>query len=129
MSIAFELKYPNKILQILQIILAGVESSEENSFNYYARKWSKDEVAQVIEYIKDWNTNSRYSYVVHTLFQSLIEVFGVANFLNVPNVSDSLLSLSSYGERHFQRVDRLNESIYLLEYLDSESSLSSEKIY
>jgi U3 small nucleolar RNA-associated protein 13 len=103
---------------------AGDQVTKENCLNQYTKKWSTEQITLILDYLKEWNTNSRHSKIVHTLFQSLIEVFGVANFLRLPYLSDLLSSLSNYSERHFQRVDRLNESIYLLEYLDSESSLS-----
>jgi len=132
---ALQLKYPLKVLEIFRSILEDNEmkllrknvpfSFEDIKFAYdeFVLEWSTDDLVQVMTYVKEWNTNSRNSYVVNVLLTSIIRLLGVDELVKVPALAEILAGISAYSDRHYQRLDRLHEATYLLEFINSEMSV------
>jgi len=59
---------------------------------------------------------------------SLLRVVKVDRLVKHPGLKDSLNALISYSERHFQRLDRLHQATYMLEYFTSQISLLPQPI-
>jgi U3 small nucleolar RNA-associated protein 13 len=135
---ALALKYPLKVLEIFRAILEDLEmklfqrkvqfSFEDIklAFDEYVTEWSADDLVQVMGYVKEWNTNSRNSYVVNVLLTSVIRLVGIDELIKLPALAELLAGISAYSDRHFQRLDRLHEATYLLEFVNSEMSIVAD---
>ena len=89
----------------------------------YVKTWSDDRISRIVDYLKDWNTNSRHSFLSQCLINTLIRVVKVDRLSKIKDVVLALPGLLAYTERHFQRLDRLHEATYLLEYMSSQMSI------
>lgn len=78
---------------------------------------------KLLRYLKDWVSNSRHCYSSQVLMNCLLRVVKVDRLLKHPGLKESLNALISYSERHFQRLDRLQQATYMLEYFTSQISL------
>mgnify|MGYP003386049829 CR=1 FL=1 len=135
---ALQLKYPLKVLDIFRAILEDKEmklfhkkipfSFEEiqYAFDEFVTEWSPEDLVQVMGYVKEWNTNSRNSYIVNVLLTSVIRLVGIEELVQMPALADLLAGIAAYSDRHFQRLDRLHEATYLLEFVNSEMSILAD---
>ena len=85
----------------------------------YVENWSKDQVEQIGVYLLEWNTNSRTSFVSQAVLHALISTKGAAYLLEVPSMRTQIEAFLAYSERHFQRIDKLCQTSYILEYMSS----------
>lgn len=134
LSAAITLGHSNRILGILTAILedhtqgpvqesdagvAGHEAEETRLLDKYVQDWSDEEVGKIVTHLKDWNTNAKHCFVCHVLLSALLRVLKVDRLLKLPLLVDALPGLLSYSERHYQRLDRLNQATYMLEYMQA----------
>lgn len=65
--------------------------------------------------VKNWNANSRFSFVCQSVIDCIVRRFPV-DFFTANLVASTVPSLLSYSERHYQRLDRLGLSCSMLDY-------------
>jgi hypothetical protein len=106
--------YSTSLLQSL-----NSPSSRWNKFDSYICNWSDENIEQIVKATREWNTNSKNSYLCTLLIDSLLHTHGYEKLLNIPTVTECLPALVCYSERHFQRISKLHESAYLSEYIIS----------
>lgn len=85
--------------------------------------WSDERLAQIIEYVVDWNTNARHTAICQTLISSLLQVIRLDRLLSLPAFAAALPALISYSDRHFHRLDKILEASYLMDFMSSQMSL------
>lgn len=88
-------------------------------FDTYVKQWSDEDLDTVFQYIKDWNTNAKHSYLCSTLLDALIRVFGCRKLAGLKSVASVLPVIAAYSEKHFDRIGRLFEGSHLTDYLCS----------
>jgi hypothetical protein len=93
----------------------------------YVQKWSTEQMEQIGTYLLEWNTNSRTSFVSQTLLQALVATKGVACLLKIKSMRTQIQAFLAYSERHFQRVDKLCQASYVLEYMSTLMSVLPEE--
>ena len=131
---ALQLRYSAKALEIFRAILEDFEmtlfhkgvsfSFDEikSVYDQYVEEWSNEDLVQVMGYVKEWNTNSRNSYMVNILLTSIVRLVGIDELVKIPALAPLLDGIAAYSERHYRRLDRLHEATYLLEFINSEMS-------
>jgi U3 small nucleolar RNA-associated protein 13 len=77
------------------------------------------QLTQLILFLKDWNNNSRYCYLSQIVINTLIRLFPMKQLLEIKEFKDTLIGLQVYTERHYQRINRLLQSSYYINYLIS----------
>lgn len=90
-----------------------------NKLDPYIGGWREQEIEKVVAYLRDWNTNSRHSFVCTMLLDSLFRLHGHQKLLALRTVAECLPALVAYYERHLDRINKLHESSYLAEYVVS----------
>mmetsp|Transcript_12867 Transcript_12867/g.18988 ORF Transcript_12867/g.18988 Transcript_12867/m.18988 type:complete len:1186 (-) Transcript_12867:96-3653(-) len=95
----------------------GGDAPEYHPLDVFVQKWGDDKLSKALTYIHDWNTNSKYSTVAQTLLNSIFRVVPLQRLQQLPTARHTLNGLLAYSERHFQRLDRLVQSSYLVDYL------------
>jgi U3 small nucleolar RNA-associated protein 13 len=89
----------------------------------YVRRFSPEQLDKVVSYLQDWNTNARNCYTCQVLLGALLREVRAAELMKHRVVLEALPGLLSYSERHYQRLDRLNQASYMLDYFASMMSL------
>lgn len=107
-----------KVLEVLQAILDT--SSEALQQHILQLSEDGEEVLQkLLRCVVEWNTNARHAHLTQHLLAVLLK--------HRPAVlracGDALPTLLAYSERHFQRLSRLAEASYYLEYVAGMAAL------
>lgn len=84
---------------------------------------NEDAVEKLLSYLVDWNANARHCYVSQALLSSLLRVMGVQRLCSVKGWRRAVDALLAFTDRHFQRIDRLAQASFVLEYMASQMSL------
>ena len=115
--------------RLLTVLTAILEDDDKNDIiiaerlDPYIGTWTDEDLEKVIIYAKDWNTNARYCFTSQIVINSIIRVHKVDHVMSINGVSEAIPAILSYSERHFQRIDKLYQASYLLEYMSSLMSL------
>ena len=129
---ALELGIANKALGILLCVLEdeNYEQRDEghdedilemkslaHRLDEYTRTFSDKEIATLMVFLQEWNTNSRHCFVSQALLSSLMNTVQIDRLRTIEEANNSLKGLEVYSDRHFQRIDRLHQAAYVLEYI------------
>ena len=132
MHAALELGIANKALGILLCILEDENYEQKDHDNdedileiqplvhrldEYTSTLSDQEIATVMVFLQEWNTNSRHCFVSQALLSSLINTVQIDRLRAIKEANECLTGLEVYSDRHFQRIDRLHQAAYVLEYI------------
>ncbi|RYH10230.1 hypothetical protein EON65_39645 [archaeon] len=134
---ALSLNMSNKLLQIFTAILEEentavvLDRNNVNMFNtiwskrldQYVKEWSEDEIKKIVVLMKEWNANSRYCYICQILIHSLFRHAQCDKLMSLSEFKEALPALLAYTDRHYQRINRLSEASFLLEYVAGLASI------
>lgn len=132
--VALDLDMPHRTLQILTAILEEEEHSEDVDGGLESRVQRFDSVllsldavrlSQLLTYLPDWNTNSQHCFVSQALLASAIRTFKIDKLMTMSVFKESVAGLSAYTERHFQRIGRISQASYIMDYVASQISATS----
>jgi U3 small nucleolar RNA-associated protein 13 len=85
----------------------------------YVKAFTPEQLDKVVTYLKEWNTNARHCYTSQVLLHALLRLVRAEELMKHRVVLEALPALLSYSERHYQRLDRLNQASYMLDYFAS----------
>lgn len=120
--LAFDLGYPRKLYQILETIVYGpnsqdkVVSTKENPLNSIVAQLDDDQLTKLVSWTRDWNTNAKTSGMAQLIIASLLQCLPQERLLALDQMETILDGLIAYTERHFERLDRLAQKSYLVDY-------------
>jgi len=134
---ALDLGHSNKAVGILMAILEdgkvalSVNGSDDisslktvvSSLDPHIQDWSDQDIALVFDFLKDWNTNARFAFVAQSLLNCLLRVHKRQKLCNIRSVAMVMEGVMAYSQRHLDRIDRLLQSSYLLEYVTASMTL------
>eukprot|EP00611_Tribonema_gayanum_P004473 TRINITY_DN1366_c0_g1_i2.p1 TRINITY_DN1366_c0_g1~~TRINITY_DN1366_c0_g1_i2.p1 ORF type:complete len:723 (+),score=200.57 TRINITY_DN1366_c0_g1_i2:1889-4057(+) len=133
-ALAFELKRPNRLWAVIKDMLAEAEKtayeaateqeleSDElsdagrESMDALVNHWDEEQIKTCLSYCRDWNTNAKTAAVAQAVITALLRCIGLERLSQVETCSEVLEALLPYSERHYQRLDRLLQSTYLVDY-------------
>ncbi|XP_078446004.1 transducin family protein / WD-40 repeat family protein [Wolffia australiana] len=113
-QLAFELRMPHKLLHLFSELFR--ERLDEDPIGEVVRNLGKDELRQLLEFVRDWNTRSQSCHVAQFVLFRIFKAFPPTDIIQVKGVRELLEGLIPYSQRHFSRVDRLARSAFLLDY-------------
>lgn len=133
---ALDLGHSLRVLNILTTILEeGGDKEEEKEWardnpDLFCSVWSRrldpyvlafteEQLEKVVTYLKEWNANARHCFTSQVLLNALLRLVRADALMKHRVVLEALPALLSYSERHYQRLDRLNQASYMLEYFAS----------
>ena len=118
LEISLERDKPHQTLKVLNAILEqDLEHQVSPTLKKHAAQWSTDRLVQVLQYCRDWNTRARNSHVAMRTVQAIVSSVPVHKLAAIDGVPEVLAGIIPYAERHFERLDRLHASSYLLDYV------------
>jgi len=119
LEISLERDKPYQTLKVLNAIIEGDLQKGESglaSLKVYARKWSTDRIVRVLRYCREWNTRAQNSHVALLVVKAIVSTVPVHVLAATDGVPEILAGIIPYAERHFERLDRLHSSSYLLDF-------------
>ena len=119
LEIALNLEKP---MQVLKVLNALVENEVKNGrsglavLQAHAKEWPDEKIFQILKYCRDWNTRARNSHIAMMVVQALVTSIPAHKLSSVDGLPEILAGITPYAERHFDRIDRLHTSSYLLDF-------------
>jgi hypothetical protein len=89
----------------------------------YVAAWTDADITAVADFLKDWNSNARFSFVAQAVLSSLVRVHKRKRLEALRPVAMLFEGIMAYSQRHLDRVDRLQQASNLLEYATSSLAL------
>lgn len=119
LGIALRLDKPRLALKVLTAIIE-IDVKEKRSPIYslqqYIPKWSMERIAQVLGYCREWNTRARNCDVAMLVIRAIVSILPAEKLAGGDGVPEVLAGVTPYCERHFDRLDRLFTSSYILDF-------------
>ena len=119
LGIALRLDKPRLALKVLTAIIAmdvNEKRSPIYSLQQYIPKWSMERIAQVLGYCREWNTRARNCDVAMLVIRAIVSILPAEKLAGGDGVPEVLAGVTPYAERHFDRLDRLFTSSYILDF-------------
>jgi len=95
--------------------LSGIESLQK-----IVQSWSPEKVVQILRYCREWNTRARNCHLATIVCNAVVTVFHASTLESMDGVPEILAGIHPYAERHFDRLDRLCTSSFLIDFVLSE---------
>ncbi|KAI9907480.1 hypothetical protein PsorP6_003609 [Peronosclerospora sorghi] len=132
-QLAFDLHHPKRMLQILCDLLEGPRHkdkpilpdgkpmdpdnfSPEEIFAPIIHNLDDEKLTTLMQWLRDWNTNARNTSVCQVLMSTLLRELLPSRLKSLDGFSTTLDALIVYSERHFQRIDRMLQKSYLVDF-------------
>jgi U3 small nucleolar RNA-associated protein 13 len=91
--------------------------------------FSQPQMETFLSYVRDWNTNAKHSSVAQRVLKQLFSQFAPSFFEQIPTIKSLMEGIIPYTERHFQRLDRLLQRSFLLDYTLQRMEAHKEVVY
>ncbi|KAK1326881.1 Guanine nucleotide-binding protein subunit beta-like protein B [Acorus calamus] len=100
-QLAFELHRPHKLFDLFAEIYRKRYS--EDRVVKALSSLSKEELHQLLEYIREWNTKPKLCHVAQSVLFQIFNMFPPTEIVEIKGISDILEGLIPYSQRHFRQ--------------------------
>ena len=115
LDIALSLKQPRRLHYVLnELVKEGVGGVMK--VGELVCGLDDERLDVLLTYVRDWNTNSKTAMIANVVLQVLFKHYPMSVLQKKKLLVDSLPGMVIYCERHFQRIDRLLQRSYLIDY-------------
>jgi hypothetical protein len=80
---------------------------------------SDEELAKIIVFSKDWNSNARQCFVSQVAIYAIFRIISLEKLQSLRPFIEAMPNFTAYTEKHYERVNRLYQASYLLDYMSS----------
>jgi U3 small nucleolar RNA-associated protein 13 len=128
-TLSLALNHPGRLLRVFQDVVALPAAQQEPGTIMGVRavddvlgSLDAQQVYQLLERVRDWNTNARTSPVAQRVLGVVLRSYDAEFFLEMARdrrlkgVGTLLRALEVYTDRHYRRLEELVDESYLLEY-------------
>jgi U3 small nucleolar RNA-associated protein 13 len=120
LEIALQVDKPSQVLKVITSIIENeIQQGKGNgmtSLRSHAKRWDMERVAQVLKYCRNWNTRARNASIAMMMVKAIVTSIPVDQLASAQGIPEILAGITPYAERHFDRLDRLHTSSYLLDF-------------
>ncbi|PVV03309.1 hypothetical protein BB560_002223 [Smittium megazygosporum] len=114
----------DKPYTLTKLFTKTMKLSENNSSSYLGMpevdkvlsELSKDQLSKLLSYVREWNTNSRFSTIAQAVLRCIFGSYSSEYLLSIPSIRGHITSLIPYTERHLSRIDKLLTDSYILDF-------------
>ena len=128
-TLSLALNHPGRLLRVFQDVVSLSDSEREEDSLMGVRavddvlaSLDEQQVFQLLERVRDWNTNARTAVVAQRVLNTLLKSYPASFFVGMMSnrrlrgVKELLRALEVYTDRHYKRMEELVDESYLLEY-------------
>ena len=112
--LALRLQHPARLLLIVKDVL--MSAAPEPVLKDVAAALDKEQLAQSLGYIRDWNTSGRNSGAAQALLYAILTTWPARQLEEVEGVKALVDALLPYTQRHLQRLEDCLQRSYLLDF-------------
>ena len=120
LEIALQVDKPMQALKVMtSIIEHDLQQKRQNgllSLQRHVEGWTMERTTQVLKYCREWNTRALNCHVAMLVLKAVVTTVPAATLASADGVPEILAGILPYAERHFDRLDRLYTSSYLLDF-------------
>jgi len=116
LEIAFALEQPYRILTIFDDLYSQKHPDWEQIVTQIISKFSLPRLETCLKYISSWNTNAKHSATAMKTLRYILSIFEPSTIEQIPGIKEIIEGLIPYTERHFQRIDKLLQKSYIIDY-------------
>ncbi len=124
--LALNMQHQGRLYSILDQMCNEVPHESERVLRAVYQALSSSQLEQCLEYLRDWNTNAKHALIAQRCLRALFALWSPQSLLSLPNIKQLLQSSLPYTERHFQRLDRLIQRSFILDYTLQSMQLQAE---
>ncbi|EFA79504.1 WD40 repeat-containing protein [Heterostelium album PN500] len=114
LKLALILNQPRQSLNIFNMMMES--ENGEDLIKSTLKKFGKLDIVKILKFVRDWNTNSKFVPVSQIILRSIMTMYLPSEIIKIHELPELLESLIPYNERHFQRLDRILQKTYLLDF-------------
>lgn len=114
LRIAFKLDKPYRVVQIFEQV---IDEEGHAKFSGLIADLTPDLIEKLILFVRDWNTNAKHSLVAQNALSEVLKLYSAESLSKMPRIKELLLALVPFSQRHFQRIDRLIENSFILDFV------------
>ncbi|KAI5069023.1 hypothetical protein GOP47_0015324 [Adiantum capillus-veneris] len=114
LQLAFELKRPFKLLNVFFELFRSKQMGMQ--VHNVLKKLDKEHLRLLLSYVREWNTKPKFCHAAQRVLAELFYAFPPKELLEVSGLRELIEGILPYTERHFNRLDRLHRSTFLLDY-------------
>eukprot|EP00892_Ulva_mutabilis_P006443 jgi/Ulvmu1/4170/UM019_0149.1 len=120
---AIRLQKPAKLLLVTHEILKLKVKSPTDVLDFclITRDLRIDDLRTLLMYIRDYNTSPKHFHCAHALLHAVLMSRHPQELSETQGLQDVLDGLHLYSSRHYDRLDRLLQSTFLLDYIQLQS--------
>lgn len=113
-QIAFELRRPQKLFELFGELCRKDDPKTllEKAFCSFG----KEEFRLLLEYIRECNTKPKFCHIAQFVLSTVFAMLPPTEIVEIKGIGELLEGIIPYSQRHFNRIDRLERSAYLLDY-------------
>lgn len=89
----------------------GVETLQK-----HALKWDLERLTQILKYCREWNTRARNSHIAMLVVKAVVTTIPSKKLSEMDGIPQIMAGIAPYAERHFDRLDRMVENSYLMDF-------------
>lgn len=117
--LAFELRRPHRLFQLFSELCSKREDDSQMKCPIYraVSGLSKEEFRLLFEYIREWNTKPKFCLVAQLVLYRAFQILPPTEICEIKGIGEILEGIFSYTQRHKSRIERLEISIFLLDYI------------
>jgi hypothetical protein len=97
-----------------------------NRLDQYLGRLTEEELEKFLPLVADWNTNAKFGFVSQAVISSLFRTIKADKLQTLHKFADLAHGLLSYSERHYNRMDRLHEASYLIDFISGQVGTLTE---
>ena len=119
LDIALEMEKPRQALKVFNAIVENdLKNGKEPLFTLqrHLKSWDMSRVTQVLKYCRDWNTRAINSHIAMLTIKAIVGTIPADQLALAESVPEILSGIAPYAERHFDRIDKLYGSSYLIDF-------------
>jgi U3 small nucleolar RNA-associated protein 13 len=121
LRVSLERDKPHTSLKILNEIFNAESAAASReppltSIKSFIKEQPLPLVVRLLRYCREWNVRARHSHVALTVVQIIVSTISVAILAAQDDVPEIIAGMIPYIERHFERLDRLHTSAYLIDF-------------
>lgn len=119
LDIALEMDKPRQSLKVITAIVENdVTDGNEalTTLQKHVKNWDSDRIVQILTYCREWNTRARNCRVSMVTVKAIICSKAADELASINGLPEILEGILPYSTRHFERIDKLYTSSYLIDY-------------